>query len=232
MEGVIAGAPATCPTGGPASTARPRPIWSTSRPSRSTTRASARRTSSTRRPPCAWWMASKYVFDGGLNGRRTKFGELSADSLLKWIYEYGKNFDAGIGEPIRGFTPDLQAGQRPTTWWGLWKWDEKAQKLTNNPVVADARLQLLLGRPLLHDQGRRRGRQGWQHRRGQGVGPKRFRLWLGEHDHDRGAGLPGGRASARRGPSHRGRPSSPWPSTTSTASSSPSTTPAPTRSSR
>jgi ABC-type branched-subunit amino acid transport system substrate-binding protein len=85
-------------------------------------------------PTVAWWMASKYVFDGGLNGAAEKFGELSADSLMKWIYEHGKNFDAGIGEPIRGFTPTCKQGNGPTTWWGLWKWDDKAQKLTNNPV--------------------------------------------------------------------------------------------------
>src|SRR5688572_6424727 len=85
-------------------------------------------------PTVAWWMASKYVFDGGLNGAADKFGELSADALMKWIYEHGKNFDAGIGEPIRGFTPTCKQGNGPTTWWGLWKWDEKAQKLVNNPV--------------------------------------------------------------------------------------------------
>lgn len=85
-------------------------------------------------PTVAWWMASKYVFDGGLNGAADKFGELSADSLMKWIYEHGKNFDAGIGEPIRGFTPTCKQGNGPTTWWGLWKWDDKTQKLTNNPM--------------------------------------------------------------------------------------------------
>ena len=85
-------------------------------------------------PTVAWWMASKYVFDGGLNGAAEKFGELSADSLMKWIYEHGKNFDAGIGEPIRGFTPTCKQGNGPTTWWGLWKWDDKTQKLTNNPL--------------------------------------------------------------------------------------------------
>ena len=84
-------------------------------------------------PTIAWWMASKYVLDGGLNGAADKFGELSSDSLLKWIYEHGKDFDAGIGTPIKGFTPTCKQGSN-TTWWGLWKWDDKAQKLINNPV--------------------------------------------------------------------------------------------------
>ena len=85
-------------------------------------------------PTVAWWMASKYVFDGGLNGAAEKFGELSSDSLMKWIYEHGSNFDAGIGMPIRGFTPKCKQGNGPTTWWGNWKWDDKTQKLVNNPV--------------------------------------------------------------------------------------------------
>ena len=85
-------------------------------------------------PTVAWWMASKYVFDGALNGAAEKFRELSPESLMKWIYEHGSNFDAGVGMPIRGFTPNCKQGNGPTTWWGQWKWNDKTQKLVNSPV--------------------------------------------------------------------------------------------------
>ncbi|HLF40628.1 MAG TPA: ABC transporter substrate-binding protein, partial [Acidimicrobiia bacterium] len=81
----------------------------------------------------AYWMAAKFAFEGALNGAAEKYGELSSDAMLKWIYQ-AKNFDTGISTPIRGFAPDCKQGNN-TTWWGLWKWDEGGQKLVNNPLT-------------------------------------------------------------------------------------------------
>jgi ABC-type branched-subunit amino acid transport system substrate-binding protein len=80
----------------------------------------------------AYYFAAKYIFGGALQGAGDLYGELSPETLLKWIYQ-SKNYDTGITTPIRGYTPDCKQGNN-TTWWGLWKWDEGSQKLTNTPI--------------------------------------------------------------------------------------------------
>ena len=81
----------------------------------------------------AYWMASKFAFEGALMGAAEKYGELSSEAMLRWIYQ-AKNVDSGISTPIRGFAPDCKQGNN-TTWWGLWKWDNAGQKLVNNPLT-------------------------------------------------------------------------------------------------
>ena len=80
----------------------------------------------------AYFFAAKYIFGGALQGAGDLYGELSPDTLLKWIYQ-SKDYDTGITTPIRGYTPECKQGNN-TTWWGLWKWDEASQKLTTTPI--------------------------------------------------------------------------------------------------
>ncbi len=80
----------------------------------------------------AYYFAAKYIVSGALQGAGDLYGELSSDSLLKWIYQ-SHDYDTGVTTPIRGYTPTCKQGNN-TTWWGLWKWDDAQQKLVNNPL--------------------------------------------------------------------------------------------------
>jgi ABC-type branched-subunit amino acid transport system substrate-binding protein len=80
----------------------------------------------------AYYFAAKYIVSGALQGAGDLYGELSSDTLLKWIYQ-SSNYDTGITTPIRGYKPNCKQGNN-TTWWGLWKWDPNQQKLVNNPL--------------------------------------------------------------------------------------------------
>jgi hypothetical protein len=80
----------------------------------------------------AYYFAAKYVVSGALQGAGDLYGELSSDTVLKWIYQ-SHNYETGITTPIRGYTPTCKQGNN-TTWWGLWKWDAGQQKLVNNPL--------------------------------------------------------------------------------------------------
>jgi len=80
----------------------------------------------------AYFFAAKYIVSGALQGAGDLYGELSQDTLLKWIFQ-SHNYDTGITTPIRGYTPTCKQGNN-TTWWGLWKWDDAQQKLVNNPL--------------------------------------------------------------------------------------------------
>ena len=131
MEGVVAGAPSDLPDG------RPR--------FNGPTKAHLEMVEAMRRyhpslagyqlsSPAlgAYYFAAKYIVSGALQGAGDLYGELSPKSLLDWIYQ-SSNYDTGITTPIRGYKPDCKQGNN-TTWWGLWKWDDKQQKLVNTPL--------------------------------------------------------------------------------------------------